>query len=94
MVMHKTEGSATCITFLGIAIDTVSCQLHLPEDKLQLLQLLLGEWQSKRKFASCKELERLLGHLAHAASVVPQGRAFTCELFHFSQLPREQVLHA
>ena len=31
---HKTEGSSTVLTFLGIRIDTASFQLCLPEEKL------------------------------------------------------------
>ena len=31
---EKTEGPSTCITFLGIVIDTVSYQLQLPEEKV------------------------------------------------------------
>ena len=33
---HKREGPTTCLTFLGIAMDTESAQLRLPVDKLQL----------------------------------------------------------
>ena len=77
---QKTEGPATCITFLGIIVDTVSCQLRLPGEKLQRLQLLLLEWQ-RRKSVTLKELECLLGHLAHAATVIHPGRVFLRELF-------------
>ena len=38
---HKRDGPTTCLTFLGIEIDTLSAQLHLPADKLQRLQSLL-----------------------------------------------------
>ncbi len=38
---HKTEGPATTITFLGIAMDTIARELRLPQDKLQRLQGLL-----------------------------------------------------
>ena len=31
---HKTEGPSTCLTFLGIQIDTVAMCLSLAEDKL------------------------------------------------------------
>ena len=33
LVSHKREGPSTCITFLGIRIDTVTGQLELPADK-------------------------------------------------------------
>ena len=77
---HKTEGPSTSLTFLGIQINTVTFQLSLPYSKILRLQQLLGIWTSKR---SCtrKELESLLGHLAHAATVIRPGRIFLRHLF-------------
>lgn len=36
---HKTEGPATCVTFLGIQIDSVAMQLSLAPDKLAASEL-------------------------------------------------------
>ena len=77
---HKTEGPASCIIFLGIVVDTSLCQLRLPEEKLQQLQVMMLEWQA-RKNCTCKELERLLGHLSYAARVIRPGRVFLREFF-------------
>ena len=77
---HKTEGPSTVLTFLGIWIDTASFQLHLPEEKLDRLHILLRSWQSK-KSCTRKELESLLGHLSHAATVIRPGRIFLRRLF-------------
>ena len=30
----KTEGPSTCITFLGIELDTVAMEMRLPQNKL------------------------------------------------------------
>lgn len=70
----------TSITFLGIVVDTVAFQLRLPEEKLQVMRGLVGNWSGRR---SCpyKELESLLGHLSHAASVIIDGKLFTRHLF-------------
>ena len=38
---HTTCGPTTCLTFLGIEIDTIKGELRLPADKLQRLQTLL-----------------------------------------------------
>jgi hypothetical protein len=38
---HKTEGPFTCLTFLGIVVDTARMELRLPREKLSRLQLLL-----------------------------------------------------
>jgi hypothetical protein len=75
MASHKREGPSTCITILGIEIDTVSGQLRLPADKLTRLCSLLHDWGNKRA-CSRKELESLIGLLNHACKVVRSGRAF------------------
>ncbi len=77
---HKTEGPATLVAFLGILIDSERLELRLPPEKIQRLQTLLSSWSS-RKACTRKELESLLGHLSHAASVVRPGRTFLRELF-------------
>ncbi len=75
MAAHKREGPTTCLTFLGIEVDTVRGHLRLPADKLQHLRDLLGEWVHQQ---SClrKELESLIGYLNHACKVVRSGRSF------------------
>ena len=40
----KCEGSATCLPFLGIEVDTVQLELRLPSDKLQRVRELVIEW--------------------------------------------------
>ena len=77
---HKTVGPTYCITFLGIVIDTQSFELRLPGEKIQRLQALLQSWIA-RKACRKKELESLLGHLSHAATVVRPGRTFLRQLF-------------
>ena len=72
---HKRDGPTTCLTFLGIEIDTMAGQLRLPITKLHRLQSLLRSWGEKK---SCyrKELESLIGLLNHACKVVRSGRSF------------------
>ena len=84
---HKTEGPATTLVFLGILIDTDNCELRLPADKLLRLQQAIQFWVTRR---SCtrRELESLLGHLSHAATVIPQGRTFLRQLFALLALNR------
>ena len=84
---HKTEGPATTLVFLGILIDTHRFELRLPAEKLLHLQSTLQQWVERR---SCtrRELESLLGHLSHAATVVRQGRTFLRQLFPLLSLDR------
>ena len=80
VALHKTEGPACIITFLGICIDTIAGELRLPQDKLHRLKKLIKVWSTKRA-STKKELESFLGHLSHAATVVRPGRTFLRELF-------------
>ena len=75
MAAHKCEGPTTCLSVLGIIIDTVAGELRLSADKLEHLQTLLRHWGSK---ATCsrKELESLIGLLNHACKVVRSSRFF------------------
>ena len=86
----KTEGPTTLLTFLGILIDTHRLELRLPSEKLANLNTLIQGWIGRR---SCtrRELESLLGHLSHAATVIPQGRTFLRSLF--SLLPHTSGPH-
>jgi hypothetical protein len=52
----------------------------LPADKLQRLQDLIQAWCTE-KVHTRKDLESLLGHLSHAASIVRPGRTFLRQLF-------------
>ena len=72
---HKRDGPTTCLTFLGIKIDTIAAQLRLPADKLGRIQSLLGKW-GDRKACLQKGLESLAGLLNHACKVVRAGRSF------------------
>ena len=72
---HKREGPTSCLTFLGIEVDTGSSHLRLPEDKLQRFRALLEDWRCKRTCGR-RELESLVGLLHHACKVVRSGRSF------------------
>ena len=67
----KFEGPSTCLTVLGIELDSIHLQARLPKDKFDRTSALLEEWFHKR---SCKrrDLESLICHLQHACKVVPQ----------------------
>ena len=79
----KTEGSATCITFLGIEIDSVAMEIRLPADKLALLKENLARWQGKKSVRK-RNLLSLIGSLSHACKVVRSGRAFLRRLLAMS----------
>ena len=72
---EKTVGPVTCLTFLGIEVDSEQLELRLPEEKLQRVKQAVEQW-FERKAARQRELELLLGLLQHAAKVVSPGRRF------------------
>ena len=75
VVSHKTEGPSTHLTFLGIRIDTVLMQLSLDQDKLARIVAVVESWDCRRS-ATKRELQSLIGHLSHVATVVQPGRNF------------------
>ena len=92
----KTEGPTTCLTFLGIELDTVEMQARLPPPKLLELQQLCTIWERK-KTASVKELQSITGSLQFACSVVRPGRFYlrrlqshTARIGKWAKSPRAQ----
>ena len=75
----KCAGPTSVLTFLGFELDTNCMVVRLPREKLQRTLALVREWMAKR---ACKkrELESLLGHLQHAATVIRAGRTFVRRL--------------
>jgi len=71
----KIEGPSTCLTILGIELDSLTLQARLPRDKLDRITAMLEVW-SQKCWCRRKDLESLIGHLQHACKVVPQGRSF------------------
>ena len=72
---EKLEGPSTCLSILGIELDSTTMQARLPAEKRERIIALLGTWSGKR-FCRRRELESLIGHLHHACKIAPQGRTF------------------
>lgn len=71
----KLVAPCTCLVFLGIQIDTVQCNLALPEDKLQDICALLDAFLKMRR-ATKRQFMSLAGKLNFAARVVRGARTF------------------
>ena len=83
----KLEGPATCLTFLGIEIDTSLLEVRLPAEKLHSLQVMVESFAA-RQACTRRELESLLGSLGHACCVVKQGKTFLRRLFELLAVAR------
>ena len=44
LATEKTVGPTTCLTFLGIKVDTDLLELRLPQEKLQRVKQIVQEW--------------------------------------------------
>ena len=79
----KVIGPSTCLTYLGIEIDSHNQSIRLPPDKLADLITLLHSWSAKKKCTK-RELLSLLGSLSFACKVVKPGRMFLRRLIDLS----------
>jgi hypothetical protein len=77
---NKVVPPSQCLVFLGIQIDTISCELSLPADKLDSLQMCIADFMVKKR-ATKQQLQSLVGRLNFAAKVVRGARLFLCRLF-------------
>ena len=75
----KLEGPSSCLTFMGIEVDTESLQLRLPSDKLSRLKSELSRCCHRRSISKW-ELQSLTGLLQFASKVICPGHPFICWL--------------
>ena len=80
-VNHKKLVSpTTCITFLGIQLDTEQCKISLPDEKLDVIRTTVADFLQKRR-ATKQQLQSLAGRLSFAARAVRGARFFLRRLF-------------
>ncbi|KAM4013494.1 LOW QUALITY PROTEIN: uncharacterized protein ACNLHF_003571 [Anomaloglossus baeobatrachus] len=72
---EKTTGPTTCISFLGIVIDSVAWEVRLPEEKVNGLKDEVARARRVKKL-QLREVQSLLGKLNFACRVMPMGRIF------------------
>ena len=92
LAMEKQEGPSSCLTFLGIEIDTRVGVLRLPQEKLRRVRMALARW-SNRKSCTRRELESLIGTLQHACRVVRPGRSFLRRMIDLLTIPKKPHHH-
>ena len=88
----KLVGPATCLTFLGIEIDTIALQICLPEDKLINLRREFLQVVSKRVISK-KALQSITGLLQFATRVVRPGRPFLRRLYALQEVGSHPMHH-
>ncbi|KAM4690414.1 uncharacterized protein WCC33_017798 [Rhinophrynus dorsalis] len=76
VAQDKTVGPSTCLTFLGIEIDSVAQVVRLPKDKVERARAQVAWARQQEKVT----LQSLLGLLNFACRVIPMGRVFSRRL--------------
>ena len=76
----KKDVTGTTVEFLGIILDSIAMEARLPQEKLDRARHSVSRLLQSRVFP-LKELQKLVGHLAFAARVMPTGRAFLRRLY-------------
>ena len=76
----KLVGPSTCLTFLGIQVDTEALLLRLPKEKLEQPKQELSHC-ILRKTITKRELQSLTGLLQFATKVIRPGRTFLRQLY-------------
>ena len=89
---NKLEGPTTCLTFLGIQINSIKQELSLPPSNLQELEALTLLWLAKKKCIK-RQLLSLVNKLVFTARVVPAGRFFIRRLIDLSCTVRKLDHH-
>ena len=84
----KEEGPAQVLPFLGVELDTVRCEVRLPQAKLKELMEKVRRWRSM-KSCTKRELLSIIGHLSHACKAVRVGRSFLQRLIDLSMTVRQ-----
>ena len=90
LVYSKLEGPSSCMTFLGIEVDTDSLRLRLPSDKLSRLKYELCRC-CHRRLISKRELQSLTGLLQFASKVILPGRPFIRRLYAMQDISLIQI---
>ena len=80
---EKVEGTTTRLTFLGIALDTVSMEASVSVEHKTSLLTAIHSFLTFRKCTK-RQLLSLIGKLSFACKVVPAGRIFLRRLIDLS----------
>ena len=83
----KTEGPKRVLEFLGVELNTISCQMRITENRLNEIREELHEW-SEKKVCTKREILSILGILQFCARVVIHGNKFVRRIITLSKAGR------
>src|SRR5882724_11035980 len=73
----------TSIESLGLMLDSLAMEAHLPQEKLTYLCSTLLNWL-EHKQCSLWELQELISFLQFFTHMIPHSHSFVCSLINFS----------
>ena len=80
--LEKTFWASTCMTFLGLLIDTVRQCVSIPVEKIQrAFELISDVLDKKSKKVTQNQLQKICGFLNFLGKCIIPGRAFTRRLY-------------
>ena len=83
--LEKTFWASTCMTFLGMLIDTANQCVAIPIEKIEKAKYLIQEiLQKKSKKVTLAQLQKICGFLNFLGKCVIPGRAFTRRLYAYT----------
>jgi hypothetical protein len=80
--VQKGVAPTTRMEFLGITVDTVKLTLEVTPDRVTEISLLVEAWLRKKK-ASLRDLQSLLGKLHCVSTCARPGRLFVSRLLNW-----------
>ena len=80
VAFDKLVHPSTCVTYLGIEIDSSTLELRLPSGKLEKLRNSVSSALARKRISK-KELESLGGTLSHCSHVVRGRRIFSRNVY-------------
>lgn len=80
---EKTVYPTSQIEYLGLGLDSILMQAHLPEDKLAYLCSKLRDWIACQSCSLC-QIQELIRYLHSCSQVIPTSQAFIRRLIDFS----------
>ena len=88
LASKKVEGPATCLTFLGITLDSFNMEIRLLDEKLERTRREISAWLAK-KSAKKWQILSLVVLLQHATKVVRCGRFFLARMYRLAAKVKE-----
>ena len=83
--LDECSPPCTCMTFLGIEVNTIKMILKIPDKKWAKVLMILHEWETKQ-VASLKEVQKLAGLLNFVCRCVRSGRIYLSRILNFLRI--------